>query len=242
MNDRKDILTCITEINAFIEWIFNLLIAALAWMLSELINTLRPRQNCRHFADDIFKHIFLNENVWILIKISLKFVHKVPINNIPALIQIMAWCPPGDKPLSEPMMVTLQTHLCITRPQWYSTMWHCHQLFQGGQITLNQDEMDLESRDVLDSCGATWNHENVIGSIFSLCNLQYQCELILAHIIWSCFTSVMRTREGNLCLSVTVTHSSLFLYKEIFLATVCHPCGYWWDPNFKSISVTWKLF
>ena len=30
-----------------------------------LINTLRPRQNCRHFADNIFKWIFLNENVWI---------------------------------------------------------------------------------------------------------------------------------------------------------------------------------
>ena len=49
-----------------------------------LINTLTPRQNGRHFADDIFKCIFLNENVWIPIKISLKFVPKGPINNIPA--------------------------------------------------------------------------------------------------------------------------------------------------------------
>ena len=38
-----------------------------------VVNTLRPRQNGRHFADDIFKYIFLNENVWIPIKISLKF-------------------------------------------------------------------------------------------------------------------------------------------------------------------------
>ena len=38
------------------------------------INTLRPGQNGRHFADDIFKCIFLNENVWIPTKISLKFV------------------------------------------------------------------------------------------------------------------------------------------------------------------------
>ena len=49
-----------------------------------LINTLRPRQNGRHFADDIFKCIFLNEGVWISIKISLKFVPKGPIDNIPA--------------------------------------------------------------------------------------------------------------------------------------------------------------
>ena len=80
--------------------------------------TLRPRQNGRHFPDDIFKWIFLNENVWISIKISLKFVPKGLINNIPALVQIMAWRRPGDKPLSEPIMVSLPTHICVTRPQW----------------------------------------------------------------------------------------------------------------------------
>ena len=35
-----------------------------------------------------------------------------------ALVQIMAWCRSGDKPLSEPMLVTLLTHICVTRPQW----------------------------------------------------------------------------------------------------------------------------
>ena len=82
------------------------------------LNTLRPRQNGCHFADDIFKRIFLNENIWIPIKISLKFVPNGSIKNIPALIQIMAWCRPCDKPLSEPMMVNLPTHICVTRPQW----------------------------------------------------------------------------------------------------------------------------
>ena len=41
-----------------------------------LINTLRPRQNGRHFPDDIFKCIFVNENIWISINITLKFVPK----------------------------------------------------------------------------------------------------------------------------------------------------------------------
>ena len=82
------------------------------------MNTLRLRQNGPHFAEDIFKCIFLNENVWIPIKISLKFVSKCPFNSIPALFQIMAWCLPGDKPLSEPMRVNLLTHMCITWPQW----------------------------------------------------------------------------------------------------------------------------
>ena len=54
--------------------------------MGHIVNTLRPRQNDRHFPDDIFKWIFLNENVWILINISLKFVPKGLINNIPALV------------------------------------------------------------------------------------------------------------------------------------------------------------
>ena len=82
------------------------------------INTLRPRQNGRHFPDDIFKCIFLNENIWISLKIPLKFVPRGPINNSPALVQIMAWRRPGDKPLSEPMLVFVPTHICVTRPQW----------------------------------------------------------------------------------------------------------------------------
>ena len=64
------------------------------------VNILRQRQNGRHFADDIFKRMFLNENIWIPIEISLKFVPKGSIDNIPAL------------------MVNLPTQICTTRPQW----------------------------------------------------------------------------------------------------------------------------
>ena len=81
------------------------------------VNTLRPKQNGCHFPDDIFKWIFLNENEWISIKVSLMFVPKGVINNIPALVQIMAWRRPGDKPLSESMMASFLTHICVTRPQ-----------------------------------------------------------------------------------------------------------------------------
>ena len=63
---------------------------------------LKPEQNGRHFPDDIIKCIFLNENIRISIKISLKFVHKGPINNNPALAQTIAWRRRGNKPLSEP--------------------------------------------------------------------------------------------------------------------------------------------
>ena len=87
------------------------------------VNTLRPIQNGRHFADDTFKRIFLKENVRISITISPKFVHKGPINSTAALVQIMVWCRPGDKPLSDPVMVRLLAHICVTRPQWVKAVW-----------------------------------------------------------------------------------------------------------------------
>ena len=55
-----------------------------------------------NFADDIFNRICFNENMWILIKISLKFIPKSPIDNKLALVRLMAWRRTGDKPLPEP--------------------------------------------------------------------------------------------------------------------------------------------
>ena len=94
------------------------------WQFPPCINTLRLRQNGRHFADDTFKRILMNENIRSSINISLKFVPNCLIYNIPALVQILAWRRPGDKPLSEPMVVNLLTHICVTRPQRVN--WLCH--------------------------------------------------------------------------------------------------------------------
>ena len=55
-------------------------------------------------ADDNFKFIFLNENDRILIPFSLKFVSRSPIDNTPALVQVMAWCRTDDKPLPAPIL------------------------------------------------------------------------------------------------------------------------------------------
>ena len=94
-------------------------------------NTLRQRQNGRRFADETFKCIFLNENVRISIAISLKFVPKGPINNIPALVQIMAWRRSGNKPLSEP--------ICVTRPQWVN--WN---FISGTGVTMTAREINID--------------------------------------------------------------------------------------------------
>ena len=57
---------------------------------TQRVNPLRLRQNGPHFADDLFKCIFLNENVWILIKFSLKYFLMGPINNAMELLQSCA--------------------------------------------------------------------------------------------------------------------------------------------------------
>ena len=75
-------------------------------VLKNYINyiTFRPWQYGRLFPDDISECIFLHENVWNSIKMSMKFVPKGPIDNKSALVQIMAWRRTGDKPLFEPMV------------------------------------------------------------------------------------------------------------------------------------------
>ena len=70
------------------------------------------------FTRGHFQMHFLEWKCVNLIKFSLNFVPKGQVNNIPILVQIMAWHRSGDKPLSELMMVSLLTHICVTRPQW----------------------------------------------------------------------------------------------------------------------------
>ena len=84
--------------------------------ISAPFNTLRSRQNDRHFADDICKCIFINEKVWIAIEILLKFVPNSSIYNKSSKVQVMAWCHVSPKP-----MVTQSTHggrvthICVSK-------------------------------------------------------------------------------------------------------------------------------
>ena len=63
-----------------------------------------PGQYGRHFSHYIFRSIFMNEKLCILIPISLRFVPKCPVDNKSALVQVMAWRKTGDMPLPEPML------------------------------------------------------------------------------------------------------------------------------------------
>ena len=72
--------------------------------------------------DSVSQRMLSNMSSWmklrISIKVSLQFSPKGLIDNIPALVQIMAWHRPCDKPLSETVVVSLLTYVCATRPQW----------------------------------------------------------------------------------------------------------------------------
>ena len=83
------------------------------------INTLRPRQNGGHFPDDIFKWIFLMEMYEFRVEQHWSLLLG---DNFSTLVQIMAWHRSGDIPMSEPMMDTLLTHVCVTRPQWLNIL------------------------------------------------------------------------------------------------------------------------
>ena len=85
-------------------WVIIALYTGSSLLQKQAINSSPPGQNGRHFADDIFKCIFMNEKFCISIKISLKFVPKGQIDNKSALVQVMAWRQTGDKPLPEPIL------------------------------------------------------------------------------------------------------------------------------------------
>ena len=93
--------------DSLVHWHIHMYHSTLMWALIEAEIKWPP------FSRWHFEMVFFNENIWVSIKISLNFVPKGQINNISALVQIMAWRPPGIKPLSEPMMASLLTHASL---------------------------------------------------------------------------------------------------------------------------------
>ena len=88
------------------------------------VNSSPPGQNSPHFPDDISRCLFGEWKILYFIKISLKFVPKGPIDNKPALVQIMdrPWI--GTRPFSEPTLTDSLTHVCGTRGRWVNSSWH----------------------------------------------------------------------------------------------------------------------
>ena len=199
---------------------------------------LRMRQNGRHFTDNVLKCIFLNENMWISFKIPLKFVPKGPINNIPVLVQIMAWRRPGDKPLYEPMLVFVQTHICVNRPQWVNTeaerkwppfsRWHFQMYFlEWKLLNLNKKfhwnlfpefQLTYIIPALVEIMAIIWINDGLIywHKYASLCLSD------LTHLSWDKMAAISQTTFSNAFLWIKVTflfwfefHWSSFLRDQL---------------------------
>ena len=126
----------------------------------------------------IFKCIFLNENAWISIKISLKFVPKGPMNKIPALVQIMAWGRSGDKLLSEPMMVSLLMHTCVTWPQCVNAPFALNQWYHLTALIHDATSFKIANK-------ILWHLEACDRSIFNkTCSLFFADDKITSKPCW----------------------------------------------------------
>ena len=96
-------------------------------------NTLRPRQNGRHFADTVYNCIFVYEIIWISNKASLKYFLGLT-DNISALVQIMAWRRPGDKPLPVPML-TVHRRIHVYAALGLTELTYCGQKRNDGTFS-----------------------------------------------------------------------------------------------------------
>ena len=96
------------------------------------------------FADEIFKCIFSNENIWILIDISLKFVPKGQINNIPALVQSQ-WVKACDATSKRCQILVSTSCLC------YSS------ILEHDAVACIESRCTIKAKFVAD----VWNHSHV---------------------------------------------------------------------------------
>ena len=173
------------------------------------LNTLRQRQHGRHIADDTFKGIFL-------IKISLKFVPRGSIKNIPALVQIMAWRRPGNRPqwVNRNFYIFIQENAfenvvwkmatILTRPQWVN---QC-QPFHSGLIVLKGDLTVTQ-----------WNLEGVSLTFHELSKI-FSRNVCIAKIL-----HLMRISSWNF---VCVPKSQCFGHTHKVFAWILHlKCDFW---------------
>ena len=112
--------------------------------------------------------------MWTSLKISLKFISKAQTNIFPALVQIMAWCRSGDKSLSETMIASLLTHICVTRPQWVNVVNAEKSEIASGILNLQSiPQWDLLSR---------WP----LPVLFFWCFIASYFRLVTHHLLTSC--------------------------------------------------------
>ena len=140
-----------------VELMFSLLLASKSWWKiiwdimilmwcpcyeKGVLHSTLPGLNSRHFTYNIFRCIFVNQKIWILIEILQEFVDKGSIDNNTALVLIMVWCWIGNKPLFEKYWPDSLPHICGNRRRWVNGYFgQCH-------LTWNRYEKIIHCRRV----------------------------------------------------------------------------------------------
>ena len=157
------------------------------------------------------------------------------------MVQIMAWRRPGNKPLSEAMIVSLLTHICVTRPQWVKELDQHYR-----SCCLIYDETNVDDWTKIHSLwlnDTIWQHS----SWSTLVQVMACCLMVPSHYLnqcWLIFSKVQwHSVEGNLTKdSSLINHYNKFenyLSKFLFKSprgqwvnlTNEVPC-YWLQGNF----------
>ena len=156
------------------------------------------REKNAAFSQTTFLHAFL----WM------KFVPKVP-NNIQALVQIIAWHRPGDKPLSESLMVSLLMHIWVSRPQWINS-------FFSGQFQRKHQRGVLQTRVVTNVYRITFGHNCLVAKGRSAqSGISWGSTVILPKILTPCHPQQPETRHVfNWNMHVAIWEISLHHMKK----------------------------
>ena len=131
------------------------------------------------------QHFQMHLLVWKcinLIKISLKFIPKGPFNNTPALVQIMAWCQTGNKPLSEPMMVSLHASLGLNELTSMKVYQYSSSAMAAVQIILLHMSVYFEYHHINNNA---YMFHNIFYSYNDLTSTYIQCGAIITQSILS---------------------------------------------------------
>ena len=113
------------------------------WLIQRhfFVNTLGPRQNDRHFPDDIFNCILLKENICLKFQIKCSKLYNLQYSSIgldnglaPTRRQAIIWT-----------IYRLPTHVCVTRPEWVNqiikisicTQWVKYMTTKHGELKCN---------------------------------------------------------------------------------------------------------
>ena len=130
----------------------------------------------------------------------------------------MAWCRLGDKPLSEPVMVSILTYICLTRPQWFRINIYVHVCVTSslthGALTWVLNVKDVAQRELTKA---------LIPHLFRVCK---QWCLWLTSKSFSVTTGFCLNTNSPLT-SIGITRESLFVEIRLYI--------YWKRPSFQSI-------